>query len=80
VRADALTQRPQDLLSEDVLAHREQVLLPASRFSEPLTALAQTVSAALFMLQAADSITGATGGSNTAKAEEGSVTARAVTS
>jgi hypothetical protein len=49
VRADALTRRPQDFLSEDVLAHREQVLLPASRFSEPLTTLAQAVSAVPFM-------------------------------
>jgi hypothetical protein len=80
VRADALTRRPQDLPSEDVLAHREQVLLPASRFSEPPTTLAQAVSAAPFVPQAADGITGATGGSNTAEAEEGSVTAGAVTS
>jgi hypothetical protein len=52
VRADALTRRPQDLPSDNTLAHREQVMLPSSRFSEPLaTILAQAMGAAPFIRQ-----------------------------
>jgi len=40
VRADALTRRPQDLPTDDTLAHREQVLLPPERFVEPPATIA----------------------------------------
>lgn len=52
VRADALTRRPQDLPDEGTLAHREQVVLPASRFSDPpTTVMARAVEASPFIPQ-----------------------------
>jgi transposase InsO family protein len=50
VRADALTRRPQDLPTDNTLAHREQVLLPLERFVEPpatITAYATKVATPL---------------------------------